>query len=412
MPRAFFQNRFRFPLWLRTFFRRKPTVETTSKSALQVSALATLEQILKRPDSLPQSYRKPFLPVPLEDEELLIGRDEQLEQLERAFKNWQDGHPTSVALIGPQGCGKTSLINCFQQRQSQKRRILRCYMEKRLRSEQLVFEFFCQLFQINPPLDNVETLIARLLQAEPQLIVIEGAHNLLLRVIGGRKAAETFMYVMLCTRQQHFWLLTCRRFPWNNMDRHIGISRYFSHVMAVDSLPEDRLREALKLRLEKCGLQVAFCRSREEFEREQQPEVEEQDGREDTFYRAVITNSGRNFYATLYFLLLCCRYEAKTQSLLLYPPDHLDMAFVKEMDRLHLLTLVELAGHGVLSIKEHEQIFRKVGLQSKIVFEYLEQLKLVEPIVTKNNGDEKAYDLSPVIHHAVKTALEQLNLLY
>jgi len=418
MLKAFLQNR--LPLWLRTLFRRKPTAETKSKSALQVSALATIEQIFKRPDSLPESYRRFFLPVPLEDKELLIGRDEQLENMEKAFRNWQDGHPTSVALIGPQGCGKTSMLNCFQQRQSQNTRILRCEMEERLWSEQLVFTFFCRLFQIDPSLDNVETLIARLLQAESQLIVIEGAHNLLLRVIGGRKAAETFMYVVLRTRQRHFWLLTCRRLPWNNMDRHFGVSRYFSHVMAVDSLSEDRLRVALKLRLEKCGLQVFFCLSKEEFEQQQKPEAKqqqkpeanEQGEREDAFYRVVFANSGRNFHAALYFLLLCSRYEENTQSLSLYPPDNLDMAFVKEMDHLHLLTLAELAGHGVLSTREHEQIFRTVGFQSRIVFEYLEQLNLVEPVVTKNNANEKAYDLSPLIHHAVTAALEQLNLLY
>ncbi len=75
MPEAFLQNR--LPLWLRTLFRRKPTAKAKFKSALQVSALATIEQILKRPDSLPESYRRFSLPVPLEDKELLIGRDEQ-----------------------------------------------------------------------------------------------------------------------------------------------------------------------------------------------------------------------------------------------------------------------------------------------------------------------------------------------
>lgn len=172
------------------------------------------------------------------------------------------------------------------------------------------------------------------------------------------------------------------------------------------------MRDALNLRLTKCGLQVSFCRSKKESERQRQPEADEREGRDDAFFSAVFANSGPNFYAALYYLLLCSRYEASTQSLLLWPPDHLDMGFIKEMDHLHLLTLAELAGHGVLSVKEHEQIFRTNAFQSSMVFEYLEQLKLVEPIINEKRDGEKAYDLSPVIHHAVTSALEQLNLLY
>jgi hypothetical protein len=157
------------------------------------------------------------------------------------------------------------------------------------------------------------------------------------------------------------------------MDRHVGASRYFSHVITADSLSEEGLRDALTLRLKTSGVQVKYCGSEGEVEQQKTADGNVQNEKEGGFYRAVSANSGRNLYAALYFLLPCCRYDSGTQSFFLYPPDALDMAFIKEIDRLHLLTLAELAGHGVLTLQEHGRIFRTDPLRSRIVFEYLEK---------------------------------------
>lgn len=397
----------------KSFFAGKATVEKASNEALRVSGLPDIAQIFGRLDQFPERSRKMLLPAPLQDESLLIGRDAELARLADALKSWQDGHPTSVVLVGPQGCGKTSLLNCFLNNHLQdQQRVLRCEIEERLVNETHVLDFFRRLFQIDTPEDHPETLIELLLQTEPRTIMVEGGHNVLLRVIGGSKAAEVFLYTLLCTRRQHFWLLTCRRQPWNNMERQLGASRYFSHVIAVDLLSDDSMREALTLRLKNCGLPVTYCLSEEDCEACREHQARQQRTTEDDFNRALLANSGRNFHAALYFLLLCSRYEAINQSLFLWPPDRLDMAFLKEMDRLHLLTLAELAGHGVLSVREHALIFRTSAIESRMVFEYLAQLKLVLPVSDRSEGADTAYELSPVIHHAATSALEQLNLLY
>jgi len=398
--------------WVSNGLGGKQTEQSAPKKSLQVGTLPAFTQIVEGSNKLPERGRKLFMPVPVEDSALLVGRDEQLLQLDDALEHWKGGRPTSIALVGPQGCGKTSLINCFMVK-LRNQSVLRCDIEERLCNEAKIIGFFCRLFQVDPPVDDLEALIEQLRTIEPRIVVIEHAHNLLLRVIGGRTAIDAFLYTVLSTRQQHLWVITCRHFPWNNMERHVGVSQYFTHFIAIDPLPEASLRDALALRLEKSSLNLIFCKDREDAEGKGNPESDATQGEIDVFYKALYSNCGGNFHAALYFLLLCSRYEADKKSLSLWPPSPLEVTFIKEMDRLYQFTIAELVVHGVLSPGEHARIFRTVGIQSKMVLAHLEQLNLLRVIDSPDgNATVKVYDLSPVIHHAVTSALQQLNLLY
>lgn len=398
--------------WVSSRIGGKQTEQSASEKYLQIGTLPAFSQIVEGSKKLPGRGRKLFMPVPVENPALLVGRDEQISQLDDALKHWKGGRPASIALVGPQGCGKTSLINCFMVK-LQNHSVLRCDMDERLESEAKMIGFFCRLFQVDPPVDDLEALIQQLRTIEPRIVVIEHAHNLLLRVIGGRTAIEAFLYAVLSTRQRHLWVVTCRHFPWNNMERHVGVSQYFTHFIAIDPLPEASLRDAIALRLEKSGLNLIFYKDREDAEEKGNPESDVTQEETDDFYHALYNNCGGNFHAALYFLLICSRYEADKKSLFLWPASPLEVTLIKEMDRLHQFTMAELVVHGVLSPGEHARIFRTLGIQSKMVLAHLEQLNLLRVIDSHDgNATGKVYDLSPVIHHAVTSALQKLNLLY
>jgi len=397
---------------IQKLFRRKPALGSLPESTLSLSALPPLEVILKRIENIPKDSLRFFLPSPLEDEGLLLGREEEMNRLEKALKNWEEGHPASVALVGPQGAGKTSLVNCFLGRHPGDWRILRGSLETRIIGEDLVLAFFNRLFLLDPPAADIRTLIDRVLDGEPRIVVVESAHNILLRILGGRRAAELFLYVVLATRPRHFWLLTCRQLPWNSMDRIFQISRFFSHLVPVKPLPEDTLQDALSLRIEGSGLKPFFFDSEEESLRDPKPGEDRNGEKRQAFFKRVFSNTGRNLYAALYFMLLGCRHEADSLSILFWPPERLDVGFLKEMDHLTLLSLAEMAGHGALTVSEHEGIFRTDGVRSRTVFEYLEQAGLIVPDPFGGDGHERSFEISPVIHDHVTAVLEQLNLLY
>ncbi len=394
------------------FFKSKAAKKALQKT-LQVSSLPGRTETFARLELFPQRSRGLFLPEPLDDPSLLIGREKQLETLSDALQRWREGKPTSVAVIGPQGSGKTSLIQCLDEKDIGDRIVvLRYNIAQRLCNLDRVLDFFHHLFQLDPPCDNLVELSERVVNLEPQIVVLEGGHQVLLRVIGGCQAAEAFFYTLFRTRRKHLWILTCRRLPWANMDMMVGASRYFSHLISADCISEENMRKALALRLEKCGLDVTYCAAEDDFENYRKKRAGQEQSSRDDYHRALLAASGRNFYAALYFMLLGSRYDAATASLYLFPPAPLDLAFVKVLDHLHLLTLAEISGHGTLSIPEHQQIFRTSDIQSRAALEYLLQVKLAAETAAHSNGEGQAFELSPITHHAVTLALEQLNLIY
>ncbi len=398
---------------IRNLFRRKPSLESPHESTLSFSSLPPLNVVLERNENIPKDILSFFLPYPLEDMDLLLGRNEELDRLEKALKTWEEGRPASIALVGLQGSGKTSLVNCFLGKRPGDWRVLRANLVERLTTGKSILEFFNGLFALNPPVSDAAALIDQLEKAEPRIIVLEGVHNVFLRVLGGRKAAELFFHVILATRSRHLWLLTFRRLPWINMDRIFHVSRFFSHVVPVEALSEDILRDALNLRIEETGLKPLFFLSEEETVKDPGVGEEPKGEKQQAFFKSIFSNTGRNLYAALYFLLLCCRREADSLSILFWPPERLEVGFIKEMDRLPLLSLAEMAGHGALTVGEHERIFRMDGVRSGTVFNYLEQAGLISPVPFEGDGhSEKPFEISPVVHHHVEAVLEQLNLLY
>lgn len=408
---AVFQNRLLQPV--QRLLGRKKQSNSPAEDSIPISSLPEIESLVNRPNGLSKKCGPSFMPAPLEDETFLIGRNTELESLEKAYHRWREGHPMSVILTGPQGCGKASVINCFLRRLPPEARVHRVAMQNRLSGKQQVLLFFSDLFRINPMPADTEALIAKLSAAEPRIAVLTGVHHLFLRIMGGREAADTFLYILLCTRKTHFWLLSCRRLPWKVMDRCLDASRYFSQVMKLDSLSEVQLREALDLRMEKCGYPSVFFTSKEEYDLGRSfEETGEPENRKEAVYRAVLNNSGRNFHAALFFVLLCSRYDPNSQSLWFYPSKRMIIPSIKEMDHLHQLTLAELAGHGGLSVQEHERIFRTGDLLTRIILEYLAQARLIAPLGGQPDDRERIYDLLPMAHHSVTTTLEQMNLLY
>ena len=377
---------------------------------LSLTDLPSAQEVLRRSETFPPLHRRLFTLGPLKTREFLVARDEELEVLDDLFTRWEQGQACSLAVIGPEGSGKTSLVNCFASEYGAQGELLRLEIDKRLQSPEDVIELFRQGFDIKKPLATLDELIGELLTRPKGMVLVEGGHNLALRVVGGGRAVEALCYLLLATRRHFLWLVTFRKVPWERLDYQYQINRFFTHQISTLLAGQQEIRQVLLLRQRISGYPLTF--SGEGNGKESNGTTGDGRERENRFFRELFTASGGNLDAAFHYWLLCLGYDAESESFHACPLGKIDFSFLRELDGDQRFTLAEVLGHGGLSAEEHQRIFQCDPLTGRLRLEYLASLGLLLVEPPRGAGGDVRYRLNPVYYTPVVKTLEVMNILY
>ena len=125
-------------------------------TAAPVVRRATLRDTLSLPASkgeLPTIYRSLFRLAPIEDRRFLVGRDQELDGLEQALKDWDAGRFAACLVVGGRGSGKTSLLNCAASGAFAGREVIRGLFRERTLTRDSVEKFLRQLIGVDEEVD-------------------------------------------------------------------------------------------------------------------------------------------------------------------------------------------------------------------------------------------------------------------
>jgi hypothetical protein len=384
------------------------TTRGREETLQKLSDLPTPQEILARANDLPPVCRRLFTIGALKNREFLVGKEGHLETLGDLFRRWQEGRLCSIAVVGPNGSGKTSLANCFQSELGNQVPVLRLGIDRRIRSEQQLIELCCRWFELPSPPENLADLEAQLLQLPPTVIIVENVHRLLLRTPGGLQCMRAFLRLVLASRRRLLWVITCRKYPWQRMQHLLQVDRYFTHQLQTLFGTQTEMREALLLRLQTSGYPVVFLKNSGDGN-EPQKNGSDQETLQERFFTDLFAASRGNMQAALYFWLLCLDYDQGLESLTVRPLGKLDYGSLRSLDRQQFYALAEIIAHGELTAAEHAAIFACDLLRSDMLLSHLVQLNLLECAAEEQEAGR--YRLNPLFFAPVTSTLEGRNIL-
>lgn len=362
--------------------------------------------------SLPFIYQKLFDLRPLETSDFLVARREERRMVETATRRWQQGIACSIAVVGEIGSGKTSFINA---------------MLKDVLSEYPVYKKSC-VRTISSLEDMVRELSALLgfpnardfddLQAELEdmteniIVVLEDAHQLYLRTLGGFEGLRRLLLLIARTSHKVLWVVSMREYPWRYLDHVLHISDYFTFVINTENVSRDELEQIILSRHKVSGFDWRFLPSeamkqKKKYRKASEPERQHLRRRE--FFDELSQASEGNILTALFYWLRSVA-EVQGNHLIISPLQRLDFDFLRDMPIDKLLTLGMISQHGNLTAAEHGQIFGTDLRASLATLTYLTNINLLTRESGEDNQDRFA--INRLIYKPIARELRARNILH
>ncbi|KPJ92600.1 MAG: hypothetical protein AMJ53_09065 [Gammaproteobacteria bacterium SG8_11] len=405
----------RWFFWLVNVFKSQQPAE---ESLLQLTDLPSEEELLEQSKSLPPIYRRLFQNLPLTNREFQVGMEAEMGLLLETFERWQSGRASSVAVVGPEGSGKTSLLNCFENELPEGVKVMRAEIPHRLLTSGDVVNMLEDVLQIEEPSDSAAELINKILRMDRQIIMLEHGHQIFLRVVGAREALETFFYIVMNTRSHVFWLVSFRLLPWIRMGYMLNIERFFTHTIKSEFHNVQELISAILLRQRATGQEPVFSevgvnsyRVRKLLLKHQVQDAPVQQALEDIYFSNLYDICGGNMESALYYWLRSLSVDEHGK-VTVQPCVKVDASFVKKLDTLNLLSLAEILAHGGITPKEHGEIFNIDVFRSRMILDYLRQIRLLQGHNKDKHGQPQFYSINSLFYEQVHSILNTMHIVY
>lgn len=372
--------------------RTATEAEAGKAEALDYEGLLDLEaEMTKR---VPFAYRRLFRTTPLEVSQFLAGRSGALGIIETACRRWRQGRFSSVVIIGEQGSGKTSLINCAMEQKLKGLPLVRYRITETILEERAFARLLTRLLDVEgETLDDLQEQIAS--SHVRRVVILEDLHRLYLRALHGLELLLRLLEFIDATGAQILWLVSLELYAWQYLEHVLQIARHFAFRIETGHLSRQELEGAIMARHRATGYRLRFAGDGD------------QESLRRTFFDRLSRSCGGNVFSAIFYWLRSVQ-KVEGDELVIGPLEELELESLIAMQLEDLLDLAMVIQHGMVSAEHFSAIFQIPLGEARARLTYLERWGILKRMTGTAGCD--LYGVIQILYYPIVMQLKRRNI--
>lgn len=354
--------------------------------------------------ALPDDYLERFTRYPLENKEHLKGREEEFENLQRAYENWKISN-NPLLIIGETGEGTSSLMYASSSLYPHVKIIEN---SAAIHSEKRLLYLLKKAFRLEEEYKSINEIRDYILSSdENHVVIFENIERMFIRKISGFSLIEEFLLFLHKTKSKVYWIVTVNKYSNYYLSSVKLFAANFTSIIQLKALPDVVLKEEIMKRndgfsqvyLKPSRITKKFNKKLKTVDKEQRQKLLQEE-----FEKRLFLYSKGNISRAILFARLSS-YKVKENVIYLKPYEQKPIAKLT----LNELFLIEaIFQHSRLTINEFNNVLRNSKRESRLAIEQLLEKKLINAYKEKSGRVE--YGINLVYSVSLKVLLrERLN---
>ncbi|MFN1835893.1 AAA family ATPase [Balneola sp. MJW-20] len=380
--------------------------DNTKSRSVDISSYLTEtdEQIRK----LPEDFRHVFTTDEEIERDCFINISNNLMNFETAYKQWDNGFPASMMVVGEKGSGKSTFIRLALKNLEDAEVVNVTINDTSWKLEQML-----KLVGSSLGLEEytkAESIIRQINNSEDRkVVVLENIQNLYLRTINGFDALEALWLIISETKEKVLWVCSCSRYAWQYLVKVEGVDTHFTHITETDKLDEDQIRDLIMKRCEKYEFKIVFesdesTRKSRSYRKRMNDEQELQAYLRNKFFDTLHeTSEGNSSVALLFWLRSVVKVEDGIVYIRSIHPVSIDTLDILNAEVLFVMAVIVF--HDTLRVTEVTRILNMSLLETRVVLTKLRSRGIL-------NEKDGWYLLNQMVYRQTIRLLKSRNIIH